>query len=193
MSHDNQPAKQTADDDTGFHLENFLEAFIFHSRWILAIFYIALALALFELGIKFLQHFYHFTRDIWDMSETDTLLGILGLVDMTLLGNLLILVIFSGYENFVSVIGVAQESADRPKWMGGIDFAGLKLKLIGSIVALSGIYLLSAFLNIKKFQGGEAGWMNAELGWMVGLHLTFVVTGVLFALSEKIAEKKESH
>lgn len=111
------------------------------------------------------------------------LLGILGLIDKTMLGNLLILVIFSGYENFVSMIGIAQGSPDRPRWMGDVDFAGLKLKLIGSIVALSGINLLGAFLNLKN-------WSPQDLGWMVGIHLTFVVTGVLFALSEKIGHKK---
>lgn len=165
-----------------FSIENALEAFIFHSRWILVVFYVSLAIALAELCLKFLQHFYHLTTDIFSLSETDTLLGILALVDMTMLANLLILVIFSGYENFVSVIGIAQDSPDRPKWMGGVDFAGLKLKLIGSIVALSGIYLLSAFLNIKSFS-------HEELAWMIGMHLTFVITGVLFALSEKIAHK----
>jgi len=183
MSNDHQQSEQK----TGFHLENFLEAFIFHSRWILAIFYLLLVLALFALGIKFIQHFYHFSADIFAMNETDTLLGILGLVDMTLLGNLMIIVIFSGYENFVSVIGIAQDSQDRPKWMGDVDFAGLKLKLIGSIVALSGINLLGAFLNMKSDTFTEH-----QLAWMVGIHLTFVVTGVLFALSEKISEKPEA-
>jgi len=188
MKNEHSADSNDNNNEEGFSIEDTLESFIFHSRWILAIFYVVLAFALFELGLKFLQHFYHFTADIWDMSETDTLLGILGLVDNTLLANLLILVIFSGYENFVSIIGVAQDSPDRPKWMGGIDFAGLKLKLIGSIVALSGIYLLSAFLNVRNNT-----LSSEQLGWMVGLHLTFVITGVLFALSEKIAEKKENH
>lgn len=182
MSHNSK----SEDQRSGFHIENFLEAFIFHSRWILAIFYLFLVLALFALGVKFIQHFYHFGIEIFDMDETDTVLSILGLVDMTLLANLMIIVIFSGYENFVSVIGIAQDSPDRPKWMGDVDFAGLKLKLIGSIVALSGINLLGAFLNMKS-----NAFTEHQLGWMVGIHLTFVVTGVLFALSEKISEKKE--
>jgi len=163
-------------------LEVFVEKLIFASRWILAPFYIGLVLALLLLAFKFMQEFVHFSAGIVGMSETDTLLGILGLIDKTLLGNLLILVIFSGYENFVSLIGVAQGSPDRPRWMGDVDFAGLKLKLIGSIVALSGINLLGAFLNLKH-------WSQQELGWMVGLHLTFVIIGVLFALSEKIGHK----
>ncbi len=182
MSHDKKSSKV----QSGFHIENFLEAFIFNSRWILANFYFLLVLALFALGIKFIQHFYHFGADIFEMDETKTVLSILGLVDMTLLANLMIIVIFSGYENFVSVIGIAQDSQDRPKWMGDVDFAGLKLKLIGSIVALSGINLLGAFLNMKNDTFTEH-----QLGWMVGIHLTFVVTGVLFALSEKISEKPE--
>lgn len=179
MQDDNHSPK-----DKGFNAEALIEAFIFSSRWILALFYVGLVFALFGLGIKFIQHFYRFSIDLIHLDDTETLLGILGLVDMTLLGNLMIIVIFSGYENFVSVIGVAQESPDRPKWMGDVDFAGLKLKLIGSIVALSGINLLGVFLNME-----HNTWTNEQLGWMVGLHVTFMITGVMFAMSEKIAEK----
>lgn len=163
--------------------EDFLESFIFSSRWILAPFYIALVIALGALGLKFAQHFFHFLSDLWHMSETDTLLNLLALIDMTLLANLMILVIFSGYENFVSVIGVAQESPDRPKWMGDVDFSSLKLKLIGSLVALSSISLLGAFLNIRN-------WTHEQLAWMIGIHMTFVISGLIFAMSEKIGHSK---
>lgn len=172
--------------DTNNWIENFLERFIFTSRWILAPFYIVLVIALGALGVKFLQHFIHFITELWVMSETDTLLGLLALIDMTLLANLMILVIFSGYENFVSVIGVAQNSPDRPKWMGDVDFSGLKLKLIGSLVALSSINLLGAFLNIKN-------WTHEQLAWMIGIHMTFVISGLIFAMSEKIAHSKGDH
>jgi uncharacterized protein (TIGR00645 family) len=174
--------------DSDFRIEEFLEMFIFHSRWILAIFYVVLVLALFALGIKFVQHFYHFSMDIFSMSDTDAVIGVLSLVDMTLLANLMIIVIFSGYENFVSVIGIAQQSKDRPKWMGDVDFAGLKLKLIGSIVALSGINLLGVFLNVNSQR-----FSDNQIAWMVGIHITFVVTGVLFALSEKINGRNGAH
>ena len=160
-------------------LELATERFIFASRWILAPMYVLLALALAGLAIKFALEFLHFATTLFAASETETLLGILGLIDKVLLANLMILVIFSGYENFVSMIGAAKTSEDRPKWMGEVDFAGLKLKLIGSIVALSGINLLGAFLNLKAYN-------PSELGWMVGIHLTVVVTGVLFALSERM-------
>jgi uncharacterized protein (TIGR00645 family) len=164
-------------DDSGY-FEVLIEKIIFRSRWILAGFYLLLVATLFLVAIKFVKEFAHFAMIFWDASEAEFVTGVLEIVDKTLLGNLLILIIFSGYENFVSVIGAAKNSTDRPKWMGGVDFAGLKLKLIGSIVALSGINLLAAFLEISTTN-------KDNLGWMVGIHLTFVVTGLIFALSEK--------
>jgi uncharacterized protein (TIGR00645 family) len=159
-------------------VEILIEKLIFRSRWILAIFYVLLVATLLLVSIKFCKEFIHFSFIFWNASEAEFVTGVLDLVDKTLLGNLLILIIFSGYENFVSVIGAAKDSADRPKWMGGVDFANLKLKLIGSIVALSAINLLASFLEI--------GTTNKEnLGWMIGIHLSFVITGLLFALSER--------
>jgi uncharacterized protein (TIGR00645 family) len=169
-------------------IEHFFEKIIFNSRWILVIFYAGLVLTLFLLAIKFVKEFVHFASIFWAADESHFLTGILGMVDKTLLANLLILVIFSGYENFVSVIGIAKTSEDRPKWMGGVDFAGLKIKLIGSIIALSGINLLAAFLEIESAN-------KENLGWMIGVHLSFVLTGLLFAFSEKIGhfDKKNHH
>ena len=164
--------------DRAGHLEAFVEKLIYRSRWILAIFYLVLVATLALVAIKFLKEFGHFAMIFWNASEAEFVTGVLEIVDKTLLGNLLILIIFSGYENFVSIIGAAKNSADRPKWMGGIDFASLKLKLIGSIVALSGINLLAAFLEIETAN-------KENLGWMVGIHLTFVFTALIFALSER--------
>ncbi len=161
-------------------LEETLERVIFGSRWILAVFYLVLVLAQVALAGKFLQHSAHLAHTFWSMSETEFVMGMLSLIDMTLMANLMILVIFSGYENFVSVIGVAQRSPDRPKWMGDVDFGGLKLKLIGSLVALSSLNLLGAFYNLETKE-------DKEITWMLIIHVTFVITGVLFAFSEKIA------
>lgn len=177
MNQENNSNKTKVDNPGA--IEKGLELFIFNSRWVLSIFYVFLVLALFILAIKFVQEFVHFSFSFWDASEAELVSGILGLVDKTLLANLMILVIFSGYENFVSVIGAAKNSDDRPSWMGEVNFAGLKLKLIGSIVALSGINLLAAFLEISTTD-------KDNLGWMIGIHLVFVVTAVLFALSERI-------
>lgn len=172
-------------DDSG-RIEVFVEKLIFRSRWILAFFYLILVATLGLVALKFAKEFVHFASIFWNASEAEFVTGVLAIVDKTLLGNLLILIIFSGYENFVSIIGAAKSSADRPKWMGGVDFASLKLKLIGSIVALSGINLLAAFLEIETTN-------KDDLGWMVGIHITFVVTGLIFALSERymVHEKSE--
>jgi len=164
-------------------IEDLIERIIFASRWVLAIFYLGLVGCLVILAIRFAEHFGIFALAALHSNETSFLLEILKLVDMTLLGNLLLVIIFSGYENFVSIIGVAHDSPDRPKWMGGIDFAGLKLKLISSLVALSGINLLGAFLEIKNAN-------KQDLAWMIGLHLVFVITGLLFALAERVSRHK---
>lgn len=126
--------------------------------------------------VKFLQELAHMVSDMFAMTDTDVILGVLSLIDLSLAGNLLIIVVFSGYENFVSKLEVG-EHEDRPDWMGKVDFGGLKLKLIASIVAISAIHLLKAFMDIHK--------MNAsEVYWMVVIHLAFVVSGVLLALMD---------
>ncbi len=160
-------------------IERTLEAMIFASRWLLAPIYIGLAGALVFLVVKFIQEFFHIIPTLLSASETDVILAVLSLVDISLAGNLLIMVIFAGYENFVSKIDTG-DSEDRPSWMGKVDYSGLKLKMIASIVAISAIQLLKAFLNVKDFT-------NAELGWMVGLHMAFVVSGVMLALMDRIA------
>jgi uncharacterized protein (TIGR00645 family) len=108
------------------------------------------------------------------------------LVDMSLVGNLLLIIIFSGYENFVSKIDAAGHE-DKPEWMGKVDFSGLKLKLIASIVAISAIELLKAFVNLDKVLNPD------QLKWKVGIHITLVVSGVLFALMDRLADSKEGH
>ncbi len=106
----------------------------------------------------------------------------LTLVDTALIGSLLLIIAFSGYENFVSKIGIG-EHEDRPAWMGKVSFSDLKIKLIGAIVAISAVELLKAFINIDEFT-------NTQLAWKVGIHLTFVTSGVLFAISDRITEGK---
>lgn len=121
------------------------------------------------------------------------LIALLSLVDMTLLATLILVIVFSGYENFVSVIGVAQDSPDRHKRMGEVAFRGLKLKVIGSMVALSGVKLPGIFLGIElDVTPIYLGWTSNDthLAWMIGVYLIFVVTGVLFALSENLGHVK---
>lgn len=162
-------------------MERFLERAMFGSRWLMAPFYIGLVASLILLLVKFGQELVHLAPHIIDMTESQAILGILTLIDMSLAGNLLLIVIFSGYENFVSKIHVDNHE-DKPDWMGKVDFSGLKLKLIASIVAISGIQLLKQFMNISAVP-------ENELMWMVIVHLTFVLSGVMLALMDLITVK----
>jgi uncharacterized protein (TIGR00645 family) len=174
-------------------IEHLLEVLMFNSRWLLAPFYLGLVGAIVILLVKFGQEFLHVAPHVFSGSEGDIILAILTLVDMSLVANLLLIIIFSGYENFVSKINTAGHE-DRPEWMGKVDFSGLKIKLIGSIVAISGIELLKAFVNLsldnftKLSPTDTLSPHEHYLAWKVGLHLTFVVSGIMFALMDRIAE-----
>lgn len=166
-------------------MEKILETLMFRSRWILAPMYLGLVGGLVMMMIKFVQEFIHIFSHILISEEKEVVLSILGLVDITLVANLLIMVIFSGYENFVSKIDVANHE-DRPAWMGKVDYSGLKIKLIGSIVAISAIDLLKAFMH--QSTSGIEHLSNSQMAWMVGIHFTLILSGVLFALMDKLAE-----
>ena len=129
-------------------IERGLEAFLFASRWVLAPIYAGLALSLFVLFAKFAQELWHIAVTALGAKEADVILGVLSLVDLALTGSLLVIVILSGYENFVSKMDHSGHK-DWPEWMGTIDFTGLKLKLLSSIVAISAIQLLKQFMSLK--------------------------------------------
>ena len=162
-------------------IETMMERLIFASRWILAPFYLGLILALLMLLTKFGQELFHILPNVLNMTESDVIVAVLTLIDFSLAGNLLIMVIFAGYENFVSRIDTG-DSEDRPDWMGKVDFSGLKLKLIASIVAISGIQLLRVFMDVENSS-------KENLMWMLIIHLTFVVSGVLLALMDYLVAK----
>ena len=176
--------------------EHALEVVIFNSRWLLAPFYLGLVISIALLLVKFGQDFFHMLPVIFTMSESEVILAILTLVDMSLVANLLLIIIFSGYENFVSKIDTAGHE-DRPSWMGKVDFSGLKIKLIASIVAISAIELLKAFVNVSNIGIGSdvATWTvsDKQLAWKVGIHFVLIVSGVLFALMDRIAEATKGH
>lgn len=167
------------------HLENQLEKMIFGSRWLLAPFYLGLVAALALLLVMFAKEFAHFVPLVLSGAESDVIIGLLSLIDVVMVANLLIIIVFAGYENFVSRIDTANHE-DRPSWMGHVGFAELKMKLIGSIVAISGIELLKAFMHVDSLN-------HEQLAWKVGIHMTFVLSGVLFAVSDRIAGGKSGH
>ena len=162
-------------------MEKILESLIFKARWLMAPFYLGLALSLVILLIVFINEFVHFFTGGVRFDETSIILLVLTLIDLSFTGNLLIMVIFSGYENFVSKIDVGHHE-DKPKWMGTVDFSGLKLKLISSIVAISGIQLLKIFFDLKDYT-------KEEIYLFIAVHVTFVISGVLLALMDYIASK----
>ena len=155
----------------------------------LAPFFLGLILGIVLLLIKFIQELIHLSMHVITATEADIIIGILTLVDMSLVGSLLLMIIFSGYEIFVSKIDVAQHT-DRPEWMGKVDFGGLKLKVIGAIVAISAIDLLKTFVEIPEEP--TAGNTDMYL-WKVTLHMAFVLSGVLFAWMDRIASETKAH
>lgn len=164
-------------------IERFIERLIFASRWLLAPFFVGLIVAIGVLLVKFTKELVGLVGSAWSTSEYDVVISILTLVDTALIAVLLLIIIFSGYESFVSKIGIG-EHEDRPAWMGKVGFADLKLKLIGAIVAISAVELLKAFLASQSYT-------TIELAWKVGIHFTFVLSGVLFAVTDYIAESSK--
>ncbi len=160
-------------------VESALEKFLFSSRWLLAPFYVGLVAALVVLLIKAVQETWHFASRALTASESDVILGVLALIDLTLTGSLILIVIFSGYENFVSKFRHSDHE-DWPDWMGKIDFSGLKLKLLSSIVAISAIQVLKAFMSLKTIS-------DRDLAWYVGIHMMFVVSGLFMAWTDRIS------
>ncbi len=169
--------------------EQWLESVLFNSRWLLVPFYLGLVLSLLMLLVAFVGDLVHVVPHILTASPEEIILAVLTLIDLSLASNLVMIVMFSGYENFVSKIDTG-DSEDRPTWMGTLDFSGLKMKLIGSIVAISAISLLRAFMKIA-----EPGMAIDEtrIRWLVILHVTFVGSGLLFALMDWVAGKAEKH
>jgi len=161
-------------------MERLQELFLFSSLWLLAPFYVGLVFTLIVLLIKAVQELAHFVLHAFSATESEVILGVLTLVDLTLTGSLIIIVIFSGYENFVSKIDESTHK-DWPEWMGKIDFTGLKLKLMSSIVAISAIQVLKAFMNLQNIS-------DRDLTWNIVIHLVFVFSGVILALSDRISE-----
>ena len=159
-------------------VERGFETVIFNSRWLMAPFYLGLVVSLAVLLYKFGMLLWEFILHAPSAKEADIILGVLSLIDVSLTGNLILIVVFSGYENFVSRIDPGSHP-DWPEWMTKVDFAGLKQKLLASIVAISAIQVLKAFMNL------DAQFDSQKLGWLVGVHLVFVISTLVLALSDR--------
>jgi uncharacterized protein (TIGR00645 family) len=159
------------------------EYVLFNSRWLMAPFYVGLVVALAVMFLKFLRMLWEFILHAQGSKSTEIILDVLSLIDVTLVCNLILIVVFSGYENFVSRIDTSGNPS-WPIWITKIDFAGLKQKLLASIVAISAIHVLEAFLNI------DAAFDATRMTWLVAVHLVFVISAVLLALSDRLTVEK---
>lgn len=166
--------------------ELILESLLFKSRWLLAPFFAGLIVAIMAMLVKFIKQLFALILAILGPGEHEVIITTLTLIDTSLIASLLLIIAFSGYENFVSKIGTGDHE-DRPAWMGKVGFSDLKIKLMGAIVAISAVELLKAFINADNLT-------NTQLGWRAGIHLIFVVSGILFAITDRLTEGKgESH
>lgn len=162
-------------------IEDRFERGLFASRWLMAPMYLGLVVALAMMTVIFLRELAYYAPQVLTLSPEKVILVVLTLIDLTLAANLLLIVLFSGYENFVSKFDF-DAGPDRPGWMGKVDFGGLKMKLIASIVAISGIHLLKRFMEIGDPKTPAAD--DRTLMWLTVIHLTFVLSGVLMALMD---------
>ena len=160
--------------------ERLIENTLYSARWLLAPIYLGLSLALLAMGVKFFQEILHVLPAILHTSEKDLVLTILAMIDLTMVGGLIIMVMFSGYENFVSRLDIG-EGEHKLDWLGRLDAGSLKLKIAASIVAISSIHLLRAFMNAPQIS-------NDSLMWYVIIHMTFVVSAVAMGFLDKMTK-----
>jgi uncharacterized protein (TIGR00645 family) len=160
-------------------MEKIIERTLFASRWLLTPIYLGLSLSLILLAVKFFQEVIHVFSIVISISESDLVLSILSMIDMTLVGSLIVMVMFSSYENFVSKIDL-EEGDEKLDWLGKLDAGTLKLKVAASIVAISSIHLLQIFMEVDQIN-------NDKLMWYVIIHMTFVLSALLLAVLDKIA------
>ncbi len=129
-------------------IESIAEKFLYASRWLLAPIYLGLSFGLLLLGLKFFQEIIHALPMVFSTKEADLVLLILSLIDLSLVGGLLVMVMLSGYENFVSNIDI-DHGEEKLSWLGKMDAGSLKQKVAASIVAISSIHLLQKFMNVQ--------------------------------------------
>ena len=161
-------------------MERFIENAMYASRWILAPIYFGLSLGLLALALKFFQEVFHVIPNVFALSESDLILVILSLIDMALVGGLLVMVMISGYENFVSQLDI-DEHKEKLSWLGTMDSTSLKMKVAASIVAISSIHLLRVFMDARNIE-------HQYMMWYVIIHKTFLISAFAMGYLDKITK-----
>ncbi len=164
-------------------MESIIEKILYASRWLMAPVYLGLSLLLLALAIKFFQELIHIFPMLFSMKEQDLILSMLTLIDLTLVGSLIVMVMFSGYENFVSQIDI-RDGGEKLSWLGKMDSGSLKLKLSSSIVAISAIHLLKTYMDFKPTSTDSPE--ETKLMWLLIVHMGFVVSTLFMAIMDKI-------
>lgn len=163
-----------------YPMERLIENTMYAARWLLAPIYLGLSLALLALALKFFQEIFHVLPHVFELAEAELILVLLSMIDMALVGGLLVMVMISGYENFVSQLDI-DEGKEKLEWLGKMDSGSLKLKVAASIVAISSIHLLRMFMDAQKIP-------NDKLLWYVVIHMTFVVSAFAMAYVDKLTK-----
>ncbi len=163
-------------------MEQILERLLYRARWLLAPIYLGLSLTLVALGIKFFQEVFHLLFVVASIKEADMVLIVLSLIDIAMVGGLIVMVMMSGYENFVSQLDVA-DGEEKLSWLGKMDSGSLKAKIAASIVAISSIHLLKVFMNAENVN-------NDKILWYVVLHITFVASAFAMGYLDILSVKK---
>lgn len=161
-------------------MERVVEKFLYASRWLLAPVYLGLSLVMLAVALKFFQEIFHVLPNIFQLMETELILLVLTLIDLALVGSLIVMVMFSGYENFVSRIDVADDS-NKLEWLGKLDAGDLKNKVAASIVAISSIHLLKIFMDVTHID-------NDKIMWYVIIHMTFVLSAFVMGYLSKMGK-----
>lgn len=166
-------------------IENALEQFIFFSRWIQLPVYIGLIMASLFYAIKFMIMLWKLVTQFGMMDENTILLSVLGLIDISMVINLLVVVFIGGYTTFVSKIEF-ENHEDKPEWLGKINASSLKIKLIVSLVSISGVHLLKTFIDIHNVPLQDAILQ-------ISIHLVFLLSALLLAYSDKVMASTKDH
>ena len=167
-------------------MESLFEKLFYSARWILAPLFLGLSLALLALALKFFQEVWHVLPHVFELSESDLILSLLSMVDMGLVGGLIVMVMYSSYENFVSRLDLDEKDSERLGWLGKMDAGSRKNKVAASIVAISSIHLLRIFMNISTIE-------NDKLLWYVIVHLTFVLSALVMCWIDLLTRKAHQH
>lgn len=164
-------------------VENWIESVLLASRWILVVFNFGLAAALAVYAVSFIFKFWKVVQGVFVLDESEMILAMLGLIDAALVASLILMVMISSYENYVSRL---DNAGVQLSWLGKLDAGSLKIKVASSIVAISSIHLLQVFLNANSYD-------NTKIMWFVILHMTFVISALLLGVLDRITSKSDSH